>query len=104
MKPLVVLVTFPDKETAQAFSKKIVEARLGACVQLIGPIESTYMWKDELETSQEWLCLIKTDERLYPALEETVKKEHPYEVPEIVALKVSKGNKAYLDWMVEVLG
>lgn len=104
MKPLVVFVTFPDKETAEAFSKEVVRARLGACVQLIGPIESTYMWKGELETSREWLCLIKTDERLYPAIEEAIKKGHPYEVPEIVAIEISKGSKAYLDWMAEVLG
>ncbi len=104
MKPLVVLVTFPDEETAQALSKEVVQRRLGACVQLIGPIESTYMWKGHVETSKEWLCLIKTDERLYPALEEIIKEKHPYEVPEIVALEISKGSKAYLDWMAETLG
>lgn len=104
MKPLVVLVTFPDRETAEALGKKLVEARLGACVQLIGPIESIYIWRGELETSKEWLCLIKTDERLYPALEEAIKEGHPYEVPEIVALEISRGSKAYLDWMAEILG
>jgi periplasmic divalent cation tolerance protein len=76
-----------------------VEQKLAACVQINGPIESTYRWKGKVETSTEWLCLIKTWEDLFGKVEAAIKKLHPYETPEIIAVPIVKGSKEYLTWL-----
>jgi periplasmic divalent cation tolerance protein len=68
-------------------------------VQVVGPIASTYHWQGKVETSQEWLCLIKTRQSHYRALEEAIAEMHSYEVPEILALGVVAGSRGYLDWL-----
>lgn len=98
-KYLVVLTTVESGDEARELSKRLVEKSLAACVQVLGPISSTYRWKSKLETAQEWLCLIKTTEDLYPRLEKTIVGVHHYEVPEIVALPVTKGSQNYLSWL-----
>ena len=66
----------------------LVERRLAACVQIVGPIRSTYRWKEQIETTQEWQCVAKTRRELYERVEEAVKSLHPYEVPEILAVPI----------------
>jgi len=68
-------------------------------VQISGPITSTYRWKGKLETTEEWLCLIKTRESLYQKLEKIIKSLHSYETPEIIAIPIIKGSKEYLSWL-----
>jgi len=77
----------------------IVEQRLAACAQVIGPITSTYWWQGKVETAEEWLCIVKSRQDLYPALEKAIRQVHPYEVPEILAVSVVQGSKNYLEWM-----
>jgi len=94
-----VFTTTEKKEDAERIAKSLIDAKLAACVQIMGPIESTYRWKGKIEKSAEWFCFIKSTKKLYPDLESAIKKEHPYEVPEIIAVPVSGGSAEYLDWL-----
>jgi len=100
MTPYVQVVTTVErKEDGEDIAKTLVERRLAACVQLVGPIKSMYWWKDEIETAKEWLCYIKTHESLYDELEEAIKAIHPYETPEIISLPILSGSEDYLEWI-----
>jgi periplasmic divalent cation tolerance protein len=94
-----VTTTAGSKEQAQTIAQHLVEAKLAACVQIAGPITSTYRWQGKLETAEEWLCLIKTRESLYPELEMAIISLHSYETPEIVAVPIVQGSKEYLRWI-----
>ena len=94
-----VVTTVASPDEAQKLAAALVEARLAACVQVIGPIASTYRWQGKLETSQEWLCAIKTLRANYAALEAAIRAAHSYQVPEILAFDVVEGNRGYLDWL-----
>ncbi|MEN6495517.1 MAG: divalent-cation tolerance protein CutA [Thermoguttaceae bacterium] len=102
--PIQVFTTTARKEEAQQIAVTLVEERLAACVQVLGPITSTYRWQDAIETSEEWLCLIKSRQDLYPQLEEAICRIHPYEVPEILAVPVVAGSPSYLAWLQEQTG
>ena len=94
-----VLTTTETKSDAQAIARAVVEKRLAACVQTIGPITSTYWWQGEIETAEEWLCVIRSRQDLYERLEEAIREVHPYDVPEILAVPVIAGSKSYLEWL-----
>jgi len=94
-----VFTTTEEKNDAEKMAKVLVEKRLAACVQIIGPIISTYQWKGNLETAQEWLCLIKTRRDLYDEVEAAIKEMHPYETPEIIAVPFVAGSREYLEWL-----
>jgi periplasmic divalent cation tolerance protein len=94
-----VTTTTETKEDAERIALELVEARLAACVQIVGPIESIYRWKGRIETAGEWLCLIKSREENYGAIEQTICSLHPYETPEIVAVALTGGSRDYLDWL-----
>ncbi|MFH0844913.1 MAG: divalent-cation tolerance protein CutA, partial [Pseudomonadota bacterium] len=84
---------------AQEISRAVVEKRLAACAQVIGPITSTYWWKGKIEEEEEWICILKTREALYEDLEKTIREMHPYDVPEIVAVPIVTGSRSYLEWL-----
>ena len=94
-----ISTTTATKEEAQKIARYLVEHKLAACAQITGPIESTYTWKDKVETAGEWLCLIKTREEMFSKVEAAIKKLHPYETPEIIAVPISQGSKEYLQWL-----
>ncbi|NVM20793.1 MAG: divalent-cation tolerance protein CutA [Desulfobacterales bacterium] len=94
-----VVTTTEKRQDAERIAKALVENRLAGCVQLVGPIVSTYRWRDGIETAEEWQCLIKSKKSLYDELEKAIKAIHPYEIPEIVALPIISGSNDYLDWL-----
>ena len=94
-----IFTTTERKDDAEVISREIVEKRLAACAQVVGPIMSTYWWKEEIERTEEWLCIIKSRRDLYNELENAVKSIHPYEEPEIVALPIVSGSQSYLKWL-----
>ena len=100
-KYIQVSTTVEKKEDADRIARTLVEGRVAACVQVIGPVRSTYWWKGNVEEASEWLCVMKTRENLYADLEASLKAVHPYEVPEIVAIPVVKGSAVYLHWIEE---
>jgi periplasmic divalent cation tolerance protein len=89
----------PTRHDADRIAKAVVERKLAACAQVIGPIASTYWWKGKIEVAQEWLCIIKTRRGRYRQLETAIKELHPYETPEIVAVPIVSGSKEYLSWI-----
>ncbi|MCL0049761.1 divalent-cation tolerance protein CutA [Peptococcaceae bacterium] len=99
-----VFTTTEKEEDAKKIAKTIVEERLAACVQILGPITSTYWWKESIETSKEWLLFIKSKKSMYEELEKAIKSIHPYQVPEIIAVPVTAGSKDYLGWLKKELG
>jgi len=99
-----VLTTVEKREEAETIARSLVEKRLAACVQIIGPITSTYRWKGEIETAEEWQCLVKTRRELYPQVERAIRRLHSYEVPEIIATPIVAGSADYLEWLDENVG
>jgi periplasmic divalent cation tolerance protein len=94
-----VTTTTETRQQAHAIAQYLVEEKLAACVQITGPITSIYRWNGKVENTQEWLCLIKTQDDLYNKVEEAIKSLHPYETPEIIATPIIKGSKEYLVWL-----
>ncbi|MGD8984759.1 MAG: divalent-cation tolerance protein CutA [Desulfobacteraceae bacterium] len=94
-----IFTTTEKKDDAEVISREIVEKRLAACAQVLGPITSTYWWKEEIEKTEEWLCIMKSRSDLFKELEEAIKSIHPYEVPEIVAVPIVSGSQSYLEWL-----
>jgi len=80
-------------------AKMLAEKRLAGCIQIIGPITSTYWWRGKLEKSKEYLLAIKTGKGLYKEVEKEIKKTHPYKVPEIIAIPIIEGSEEYLKWL-----
>ncbi len=96
---LMVITNMPDAESAAALAQQIVAARLAACVNQLAPCTSVYRWQEKVETATEIPLLIKTTRTSYASLEALILAEHPYDVPEIIAVTVSRGLPAYLDWV-----
>ena len=97
-----VITTTNTEEEARKIQRLLVEERAAACVQIIGPISSLYWWEDKIEEAREWICLAKAKTKDYQTIESLIKENHPYSVPEILAIPVSTGNKDYLAWISEV--
>ena len=99
MDHLQVQTTTDSADAAQEISRVLVGERLAACVQVVGPITSTYWWDDAVQVEQEWLCLIKTTADRYEALATRLREIHSYDVPEITALPITRGSSDYLGWI-----
>ena len=98
---LVVWTTTGSREEAAAIGERLVRDRLAACVQIDGPIHSVYRWQDEVESAEEWRCMIKTRRSLYQRLEAALLELHPYDVPQIVAVVADQILPAYEQWLLE---
>ena len=99
METLLVFTNLPDRAAAQALAGALIERRLAACVNVLAECTSVYRWKGQIESSTEVPLLIKTVADQYPALEDAIRSLHPYELPEIVAVPISRGLPGYLDWV-----
>jgi len=101
METLLVFTNLPDAASARAIASSLIEQRLAACVNILGPCRSIYRWQGKIEAAEEVPLLIKTTVDSYAALEEAIRAQHPYELPEIVAVPVASGLPAYLDWVIQ---
>lgn len=97
----VVMVTAGSEEQARSIGRILVEERLAACVNVIGPVRSIYRWRDAVEEETEYILLIKTQRRSYQKLERRIRELHTYEVPEILALPATAVSKPYFEWLRE---
>jgi periplasmic divalent cation tolerance protein len=97
----IILTTAGSQEEARKIAHVLVERRLAACVNIVPKIESVYRWQGKVETTPEWLLLIKTQAELYDRIRDAVKELHSYDLPECVMLEVTAGNDEYLDWIAE---
>lgn len=98
-----LVTTISSKDEADKLASYLVKQRLAACVQVCGPVNSFYHWQGKLENDEEYQLLIKSRLDLYNDLELEIKKNHPYETPEIIALPIVDGSKEYLSWLEEEL-
>jgi periplasmic divalent cation tolerance protein len=98
-----VMTTVEKKNDAEAIATALLAQRLAACVQILGPAASHFWWHDAIESTTEFLCLIKSRADLMDAIEAAIREIHPYEVPEILALPVVDGSKGYLQWLEKEL-
>ena len=98
MSYIIIKTTFGSRKEAEKAAKKIIEKRLAACIQL-SEIESYYKWNNKTEKSHEYKVEIKTLDKNYRKIEELIAKNHKYQIPEIIAYKLNKGSKKYLNWM-----
>lgn len=96
---LLVITNLPDAQAAGQLARRLIEARVAACVNQLAPCTSTYRWQGGIETATEVPLLIKTTRTAYPRLEQLIRAAHPYELPEIIAVPVTAGLPAYLDWV-----
>lgn len=96
---LQVVTTTETKADAQRIATTLIERRLAACVQVSGPITSTFRWEGKVQSADEWLCIVKTRRDVYEAVEAAIREAHPYQVPEILATPVAAGSRSYLDWL-----
>lgn len=100
---LMVLTTTPNKEEAEKLAKKIVEAKLAACVQVLPEIKSFYFWQGEIQKDSENLILIKTLQEKYNELEKFIRENHSYNVPEIIAFSAKEVSESYSNWAKDYL-
>ncbi|HJQ84410.1 MAG TPA: divalent-cation tolerance protein CutA [Candidatus Binatia bacterium] len=98
---VVVLVTAGSADEAARIGRAVVEARLAACANVVGPIRSIYRWQGAVEDASEHLILLKARAADVAAVERCVRALHSYEVPEVLALPVHGGAAAYLTWLAE---
>jgi periplasmic divalent cation tolerance protein len=101
VEAIQVVTTTAEKGNAETLGKAVLDNRLGACVQISGPIESHYWWNNRLVTASEWLVTIKTRRDLYKPLERLILDLHPYDQPEIIATPVVDVSPGYLKWLAE---
>ena len=94
-----MLTTLPDRAGAEALARELLTARLAACVQIGATLRSLYHWRGGIETADEVPVAIKTRSDLYALVEQSIRSRHPYELPEIVAVPITDGSPAYLDWI-----
>jgi periplasmic divalent cation tolerance protein len=100
MEEIIQIVTTADnRDVIEKIGRDLVEKRLVACAQILGPIHCIYRWKGNVENANEWLLLMKSKAPLYPAIEEEIRQQHPYELPEIIVTNIDKGLTGYLDWV-----
>ena len=96
---LLVLTHLPDRAAAQKLASAVIEERAAACVNILGACTSVYRWLGAVETAEEIPLLIKTTAARYAVLEAVIRRLHPYELPEIIAVPLTRGLPAYLQWV-----
>jgi len=97
----IVLSTAGSHDEARKIAQHLVEHQLAACVNIIPHIESIYRWQGKMESSTEWLLLIKTTQEKFPAVRDAIRDLHSYELPECIALAIENGSAPYLEWIAQ---
>jgi periplasmic divalent cation tolerance protein len=95
----IVLSTAGSEEEARKIAHHLVERQLAACVNIVPHIESIYRWQGKMESSREWLLLIKTTAEKFPAVRDAIRELHSYDLPECVAIGIKDGSPEYLEWI-----
>ena len=99
-----VTTTLPDQAAAERLAHVLVEERLAACAQVVGPVSSIYHWQGAIDRATEWYCHLKSTTIRLPALLARINELHPYDVPEILAFPILDGNADYLRWIEQTVG
>jgi periplasmic divalent cation tolerance protein len=100
MKLIIIISTYPNKNSINKIANKLVKDKIIACVN-ITKISSIYSWQGKIKNTSEYLALFKTTQKNKKSLKEKIKATHPYKVPEIAEINITSINKSYLKWLVE---
>jgi len=103
MAHIMVFMTTATRREAQKIAQKLLHKYLIACANIYGPVESRFRWQGKIEKAEEFLVLMKSDQRLFAKLAKAIKEMHSYKVPEILAIPIVKGFQPYLEWLNESL-
>src|SRR5581483_3688194 len=95
----IVLSTAGSQDEARKIARHLVQQRLAACVNIVSQVESVYRWQGKMESSAEWLLLIKTTLARFPAVRDAIRQLHSYDLPECVVLVIEDGSSSYLQWI-----
>jgi periplasmic divalent cation tolerance protein len=95
----IVLSTAGSEEEARKIARHLVEHQLAACVNIVPQIESIYRWEGKVESSREWLLIVKTTAARFPAVRDALKLQHSYELPECIAISIDEGSAEYMEWI-----
>ena len=96
---IIVMVTSASREEAEKIAHSLLDEKLIACANIIGPVSSLFWWAGTVEGADEHIILMKSSQDLFQKLSDRVKALHSYEVPEIIALQIVKGSKTYMEWL-----
>ena len=100
VKPVIIVSTFPSKQSVTGIANKLVKKKLAACVNMT-KISSVYTWKGKVENQNEYLAFFKTTKKNQSTLKKELKELHPYDVPEIAEINVESINQPYMKWLVD---
>jgi periplasmic divalent cation tolerance protein len=100
----LIFSTVASEEQAASIARALVDERLAACVNIVGPVRSIYRWRDAIEDEREFLLLIKTRATLYIKVEKRIRELHSYEVAEVISTSIDRGSPPYVKWMLETTG
>jgi len=95
----IYFITSPDEKTAHKLAEELVNNNLAACVNIVPGITSIYRWNNEICKDQEQLMICKSSSIRFEEIEELLKKEHPYDVPELIAVPIVEGTESYLEFI-----
>lgn len=95
----LIMTTCPDQQTAEALATLLVEKKLAACINILSEMTSIYTWKGRIEIGREHLLLVKTRGDRYQEIADCIHGNHPYELPEIIAVPIDQGLPEYLQWI-----
>jgi periplasmic divalent cation tolerance protein len=96
---IVVLSNLPDKASAEKLAEILLQKKLAACINILAPCESRYIWQGNIEHATEYPVMIKTTQKYYAAVESTILTNHPYELPEVIQVLIEDGHAPYLAWI-----
>jgi periplasmic divalent cation tolerance protein len=99
MKAILVMTTLPNREGAVRMAQDLIDAGLAACVNVLAPCTSIYHWQGKTESAEEFPLLIKTSSTRYAELEQKIRQQHPYELPEIISVPIKNALPEYLHWI-----
>ncbi len=100
---IMVYVTTASKAEAEKIAQELLKERLIACANIVGPVSSHFHWSGKIDSAEEFLMIMKSRSDLFAELERRVVALHSYEVPEVIAVPISAGSKAYFEWMASAL-
>ena len=102
-KKVIIITTTENIDQAKSLGKILLNANTCSCINIIPNIYSIYNWNNKIQNSQETMLLIKTLKKNYQTVEDTIKKYHQYDLPEILSINIDEGSKEYLDWLEQQL-
>lgn len=103
-KYIIIFCTTPSQEISMKIASECVNKKIAACCNILPGITSIYRWHEKVEKNQEQLLIFKTTEDKFQAIEKTINELHPYDVPEIISVKINDANDDYLKWIDQSQG